>query len=393
MAPQARIRSSVVVAGIVESLLKEFIGNIAILQEAVYTLCDLEVDPDVVAVFLDVLFLGKLFRNVLEANMDVFGVSKQGVEIEDLDIKGGKLGTGSVKETVDNNIGGFKGAGGCAAVSRVANAVATNGHMGAVGRGLLGLDFTHHLSLCDILAVLGRDVFVFDDVEIVGARYALPFSVLAFSYALAEAINFISMGSAPGFRECRIFAEMVIYEHPYRGLIEDSQRQHGRRGCGKDGCTGTSVGLGTSDDGFVSIRRRWWYGWRGVGCAEELATGNRAIHQRGVGRHGVCQCWGQRMWCLGLPPGVMGCSPVDPVGCLIVVASGMGETWLGIPTWAVGGGGCAAHPWRWCRCWRQVSGVLFHPWRCWRLCPDKGCLWGVPVWVPISPLREDVAEV
>ena len=65
--------------------------------------------------------------------------------------------------------------------------------MGAVGRGLLGLDLTHHLCVCDIIEAVGRDVFVFDYPKAVSTGNMFTFSVIAFSDALLEAAKFISI--------------------------------------------------------------------------------------------------------------------------------------------------------------------------------------------------------
>ena len=149
------------------------------------------------------------------------------------------------------------------------------------------LDLTHHIGICDLLAAVGGDVFIFDDVEGFGAVDTLTFSVLAFGDALSEAAKFIRVGLDPGFCKRRMFSELAIFEHLYGGLVKYSQRQCVRRGCGEEGCIGTAEGMGAAGHGVVSSQRWWRSVCRGLGSAGAREMGNRAIHQRGVGRHGV----------------------------------------------------------------------------------------------------------
>ena len=76
------------------------------------------------------------------------------VEVEVFDVKCGKPGARLGEDTVDEELDEFKGAGGCANITRVTDAIASYGDTCAVGVILLGPVLAYHLGVCDLLVAI-----------------------------------------------------------------------------------------------------------------------------------------------------------------------------------------------------------------------------------------------
>ena len=136
--PQAWCGCSLAVAGSIEAFGKKVIGEFARLGEAIDALAYLKVDPTIMHKVLEVVFLDELLGNVVESYPRVLELLERSVEVEVLDVKSGKPGARLREDTVDEELDKFKGASGCADITRVTDAIATYGDACAVGVILLG---------------------------------------------------------------------------------------------------------------------------------------------------------------------------------------------------------------------------------------------------------------
>ena len=76
---------------------------------------------------LEVVFLDELLGDIIEMYSGIFKLLQRCVEVEVFDVKSGKLGTRSSEKAVDEELDEFKGAGGCANITRVTYAIASYG--------------------------------------------------------------------------------------------------------------------------------------------------------------------------------------------------------------------------------------------------------------------------
>ncbi len=99
---------------------------------------------------------------------------------------------------VDEELNNLQGSSFCAGVSRVADSVASDGGVNAVGVFLLGSDFTYHFHVCDFVAAASRYVGMHNRAEGVHAFNALlVWQHRVLSNALAQASEFVSIGYVP----------------------------------------------------------------------------------------------------------------------------------------------------------------------------------------------------
>ena len=124
-----------------------------------------EVDPYLMNKLLEVVLLGELIGDVIKAYSGVLKSLQGHVEVEVFDVKGSKLSTRLGEDTVDEEFDEFKGAGGCANITRVTDAIATYGDACAEGVILLWPVFTYHLGVHDLILAVRGNVMVVDDDE------------------------------------------------------------------------------------------------------------------------------------------------------------------------------------------------------------------------------------
>ena len=189
------------VSVLVEACFEEFFREHARLGKAVNAAPDIKVDPAVAGVFEEVVFLCEFVGDVAEFDSDVLGAVERGVEIEVADVKGGKIGAGTLEEAVKDKFGEFKGSSWGAEISGKANAVAVNGDARAVGIVFFGADFANHFGVNDFFAAVGGDILEADEEEGVGAFGAFAPAVGRGADALEDPDKLVGVLLVPGFVE------------------------------------------------------------------------------------------------------------------------------------------------------------------------------------------------
>ena len=82
-------------------------------------------------------------RDVGKLDAAILWAREGGTEVEVFDVEEGKIGVASGQNAVDDELDKLEGAGGCANVARITDAVATDGDSCAMRVGFVGLHFTH----------------------------------------------------------------------------------------------------------------------------------------------------------------------------------------------------------------------------------------------------------
>ena len=77
--------------------------------KAVNAAPNIELDPTVMGVFEEVVFLCKFVGGVAEFDPNVLGLVERGVEVEVFDVEEGELGAGTREDAVKDEFGEFKG--------------------------------------------------------------------------------------------------------------------------------------------------------------------------------------------------------------------------------------------------------------------------------------------
>ena len=215
----------------VESFSEEVIGKLASLGEAVDTFSDFEVHPAVLDKLVEVAFGDELLWDVGQLDADVFVAFKGSIKITVFDVKNNEFGSAAQKDAIEEELDKFEGSCGCADVTREANAVATNGDAGAVGVGLVGLDFANNARVGDLLAAVGGDVGVVDGKECVSTWGALAGAVRTYTHPLAEATEFVGVRGVPDIPVLGVLAQLAVAEG-LAGFIHDGQGPGGEEAGG-----------------------------------------------------------------------------------------------------------------------------------------------------------------
>jgi hypothetical protein len=137
---------------------EKVIGKDASLGKSITALENFKVDPAILVLAREIVFLDELVRDVRELDANIFGIRHRSVQIEVLG----------------------------AHIARIANPVAANGDTGAVRIILFRMNLTNNHGVADFLALVEPDILVINDVEGVGTRYPLTSWSGARSNALAE---------------------------------------------------------------------------------------------------------------------------------------------------------------------------------------------------------------
>ena len=120
------------------------------------------------------------------------------VEIEVLDVKSGKPGIRLGEDTVDEELDEFKGAGGCANITRVTDVIAFYDDVHVVGVILLGPVLAYHLGVSDLVATVWGDVMEVNDEEGVCSQNTLTWDLRVAVEALAKPAKLLGIGEVPG---------------------------------------------------------------------------------------------------------------------------------------------------------------------------------------------------
>ena len=134
---------------------------------------------------LEVVFLDELLGDVVETDSGILKALQGHVEVEVFDVKSSKLGTRMGENAVDEELYEFKGASGCANITRVTDAIASYGDACVVGVILLGLVLAYHLGVCDLIVAVRGYVVVVNDDEGICTQYALTWDCEGAVEALA----------------------------------------------------------------------------------------------------------------------------------------------------------------------------------------------------------------
>ena len=104
MAPQAWSRSGLKISVRAEAVGEQIIGKFASLLEAVDSFGDLEVDPFIIDVGIQIVFINEFAWDVSEFDPDVLRAVKRCSKVEVLDVEAGKLGTWAGGDAVDEEL-------------------------------------------------------------------------------------------------------------------------------------------------------------------------------------------------------------------------------------------------------------------------------------------------
>ena len=205
--------------------------------EAVDASANFEVDPVVVNVLHEVVFINEVLRDVGELDFDVFRTIQRGAEIEVGDVEGAELGAFTGENTVNHELDKFKGSSFGANIAWVADSVASYRDSGAVRISFLWAHFADDIAVANFFETFGRNVGKINDMEGIGAVHRWLGGVRTFE-SLAETAEFFSIGRAPDVFVLGMLDELTVLKRFTGFMVEDCCGYEGI-----DGCIGTS-GLG-----------------------------------------------------------------------------------------------------------------------------------------------------
>ncbi len=144
--------------------------------ETIYATAHFKVDPGVAGNLVKLVLVVEFLGNVRKLDADVLWLVGRGVQIEVLEVHGGKPGITLGEDTVDKQFDKFNQARGGTYISGIHDAVSANGDARAVGIvSLLWSDLANDLGVGDFSAAVGWDLVVGNGEEGIGV-----FDVLAF---------------------------------------------------------------------------------------------------------------------------------------------------------------------------------------------------------------------
>ena len=199
------------------------------MREAVDASADFEVDPVVVNVLHEVVFINEVLRDVGELDFDVFRTIQRGAEIEVGDVEGAELGAFAGENTVNHELDKFKGSSFGANIAWVADSVAGYRDSGAVRISFLWANFADNIAVANFFETFGRNVSEVNDMEGVGAIYRWLGGIRTFE-SLAETSEFFGVGGAPDVFVLGMFDELTVFKRFTRFVVEDC--------CGYEGIDG-----------------------------------------------------------------------------------------------------------------------------------------------------------
>ena len=126
MAPNTWRSGGFVVASINKERVELVIGEHAGLVETVASIYNLEVDPSIICIQDEIVFLDKLLWNVFKVDFDKFWSIHRCGQVKSADVKICKACIEAGEDAVDYEFNKFERAGWCANVLRVTDAVSSN---------------------------------------------------------------------------------------------------------------------------------------------------------------------------------------------------------------------------------------------------------------------------
>ncbi len=168
--PDTGVGGCIIVVEFGKVVSEEVVSMDACLGETVHATAHFEVDPGVTGKLVELVLVNEFLGNVSKLDADVLWPVEGGVEIEILEVHGGKPSITLGEKTVDEQFCKFDQAGGGTFISRIRNVVATNGDVCTVSVvSLLWSDLANDLGVGDFLAALGQDHVIKNWEEGVGA--------------------------------------------------------------------------------------------------------------------------------------------------------------------------------------------------------------------------------
>jgi hypothetical protein len=203
------------------------------LREAVDASANFKVDPVIVNVLHEVVFIYEVLRYVGELDFDVFGAVQRSAEIEVRDVEGAELGAFAGENTVDHELDKFKGSSFGADIAWVADSVAGYRDSGAVQISFFWADFADDIAVANFFETVGRNIGEVNDMEDVGALHRRLGGTRTF-VSLAETAEFFGIGGAPDFFVLGMLDELTVFKGFTCFVIKDCSGNEGI-----DGCVGT----------------------------------------------------------------------------------------------------------------------------------------------------------
>ncbi len=162
MAPEARHRSSFVVAFSHQAGSKEIVGKNASLGQTITPLVDFEVNPPITIPTGEIVFLDKFLQYVSNFYLDVFWVRHRWIKVEVLEVDRAEVCTFPRQDAVEQELDKFELCYVGADVSWVVYAIAPNSDAGAIGVLFLQVYFTNCHGVADFLLFVCRYVLIVD---------------------------------------------------------------------------------------------------------------------------------------------------------------------------------------------------------------------------------------
>ena len=166
------------------------------MREAIDTTANFEVDPAVVHVFVKVLFVYELLRNVSEMDADISRAVQWGFRVKVSDIKGKLFGTLVREDTLDYELEKIKLCSFGSQVAQMFGAITANHDASAIG-SFLGEERAHNFGVCNLLLVVFGDVIIVNDVECVGFLGPLGCFVSSGPNYMEETAEFVLVWCGP----------------------------------------------------------------------------------------------------------------------------------------------------------------------------------------------------
>ncbi len=155
--------------------------------KAVTALTNFNVDPAIAVPTWKVVFLDEFFWDIGELYANVFRIWHWSVKIEVFYVDGAEPCSLSRENTGEEQLEEFERGRVGANVAWIADSITTDGDTGAVRVILLRTNLADNRGVADLLALVGQDVLVVNEVEGVGACYLLTIRRRTQSNALAQA--------------------------------------------------------------------------------------------------------------------------------------------------------------------------------------------------------------
>ena len=124
---------------------------------------------------MEVVFIDEFGRDVKDFDADIFRVLHWRVEVEVFQVHGAEPCPCPRQHAVQEDLDEFQGCSVGPHVPRVEDYISPDGDSGAVWLIFVGLYFVDHLGMANLLFLVGRDVIVADDENVlVPATHLVP---------------------------------------------------------------------------------------------------------------------------------------------------------------------------------------------------------------------------